>query len=237
MSEGTHDNVREIRHRNRDTLARHVAESLAEQLQSSLQQRSHASLIVPGGSTPVPVFRLLREQTLPWSRVRISLSDERWVSPVDDDSNENLVCRELLQGQAAAARLIGLKSAHDTPWQAIEDCAQRLAQLPRPFDAVLLGMGDDGHTASLFPGNDALVSGLDHEHGDDCIASHPDGIPQPRLSLGLHALLDSRLLTLCFFGEGRWQVYQEALTADPTQMPVAAILRQTRTPVSVHWAP
>ena len=237
MSEGTHDTVREIRHGDRDTLARHVAGSLAEALQSSLQQRSHASLIVPGGSTPVPVFRVLREQTLPWSRVRVSLSDERWVPPTSHDSNEHLVCRELLQGKAAAAQLIGLTSAIETPWLAVNDCARRLAQLPRPFDAVLLGMGDDGHTASLFPGSDALVSGLDHEHGEDCVASHPEGIPQPRLSLGLHALLDSRLLILCFFGESKWQVYQEALTADPMQMPVAAVLRQTRTPVTVHWAP
>lgn len=237
MAESRQPAAQEFRHRDRNTMARQLAETVADRLQHGLQQRSRASVVVPGGSTPVPVFRALRRQTLPWSRISVTLSDERWVAVHDEASNERLVCRELLQEQAAAAQLVGLYNGAETPWQAVDDCARRLQRLPRPFDVVLLGMGDDGHTASLFPRSAALPSGLDPETGADCVASQPDGVSQPRLSLGLRALLDSQLLILCLFGERKWQVYQSARTADPVHMPVAAILRQGRVPVAVHWAP
>ncbi len=195
-----------------------------------------ASLVVSGGSTPKPFFEHLSRRVLAWDRVRITLADERWVGADHEASNERLVRRHLLVAEAAVATVVGLKTPEATPEEGCEACEQALAQVTRPFDVVILGMGGDGHTASLFPGAPELAAGFDPASGRTCLAAHPATAPHPRMSLTLPALLDSRRLVLHITGESKRRVYAQALEPGPAQeLPIRAVLASDR--VEVWWAP
>ena len=137
-------------------LARALAMHVAQTLSAAVVARGEASLAVSGGRTPVRFFEALSERPADWSRVTITLVDERWVPPVSDRSNAGLVARHLIRGPASEARFVPLTDGLSTP-EARRDTVERtLASVPWPLDVVVLGMGDDGHTASLFPGTAAL---------------------------------------------------------------------------------
>ncbi len=214
-----------------------LASRIAGLIEAALAARGAATLIVSGGRSPVPLFQRLAGMPLDWAKVTISLADERWVAPDQPDSNEALLRRHLLQGEAAAARLVGLYTGEPTPEAGEAACAARVAALPRPFAAVVLGMGDDGHTASLFPAADHLASALASDAGP-CRAIRAPGAPQPRMTLTLPSLLDADSILLAIQGTAKRAVYEQALAAGPVAaLPVRAVLRQRRTPVEVYWAP
>ncbi|TAM09084.1 MAG: 6-phosphogluconolactonase, partial [Rhodanobacter sp.] len=131
-----------------------LAERVAAQLRDGIAARGRALVAVSGGTTPAAFFAELARQVLDWARVTVTLVDERWVPDTDPRSNAKLVKETLLQGPAAAATFVPLYTGAATPEAGLADAATRIAALPLPFDAVLLGMGDDGHTASFFPGGD-----------------------------------------------------------------------------------
>lgn len=219
-------------------LAEALAQELAEVLEAAVEARGEASLVVSGGSTPLPLFAALSQHPLPWDQIFVTLADERWVDPSDPASNERLVREKLLQGPAAAARFVGLKTTDETPKAGRDACEEALEALPRPFDAVVLGMGGDGHTASLFPTAPELADGLDPESGRTCLAVHPGGDLPPRMSLTLPALLDSRCLYLHITGEEKLQVYHHALgPGNAAELPVRAVLRGAGERLQVWWAP
>ena len=143
-----------------ETVSRELATQIAGTLAAATGTRGLASLVVSGGHSPVRMFEILRAQSLDWSRVCVALADERWVSPEDAESNERLVRDVLLKDQAASARFLGLKNGAPTPDLGAVSAWETFARVPRPFDAVILGMGDDGHTASLFPRSPNLPSAL-----------------------------------------------------------------------------
>jgi 6-phosphogluconolactonase len=220
------------------TAARELAARIAAALAAALAARGRASLVVSGGKSPVGVFENLRSLPLEWSRVSISLADERWVAVDDAASNERLVRDHLLKEAAASATFMGLKTASATPQLGAAEAWSRVATLPRPFDVVILGMGDDGHTASLFPGSPQLARALDDAAAPGCIGMISPTAPEARLSLNLSALLDSRQLFLFLSGAGKWRVYAAASGPGPVEeMPVRAVLRQGRTPLEVIWSP
>jgi 6-phosphogluconolactonase len=223
----------------RQELAPSLARSIAADLDAAVGRRGLASLVVSGGSTPRPLFAELCRHRLPWDRVAVTLADERWVDADDEASNEALVRRHLLVGEAAAARWTGLKTGGATPEEGRDEAEERLRQMPRPFDVVVLGMGTDGHTASLFPAAPELAAGLDLESGRLCLAVHPPAAPHPRISLTLRALLDSRRIVLHLTGEDKLDVYRRALADGPVEeMPVRAVLRATLPlRVEMYWAP
>jgi len=141
-----------------------------------------------------------------------------------------------LKDHAASARFLGLKNGAPTPDLGAVSAWETFARVPRPFDAVILGMGDDGHTASLFPGSPNLPSALNAAAG--CVGMWSPVAPHPRLSLNLTALLDSRRIAVLITGESKWHTYAAACAAGPVEdMPVRAVLRQSRTPVDVLWSP
>jgi 6-phosphogluconolactonase len=219
-------------------LARELAAQLAAQLRAAIAQRGAASLVVSGGRSPIKLFEHLRTQALDWSRVTLALADERWVDPADPASNERLVREVLLQDRAAAARFVGLKNAAATPDLGAEAAWQTFADVARPFDAVILGMGDDGHTASLFPASPQLAAALDPAAAPGCIGMRSPTAPEARLSLNLAALLDSRRIVILITGAAKWLTYSAAAGPGAVeQMPVRAVLRQRRTPVDVIWSP
>jgi len=221
-----------------DTLSRELAAQIAAALAAAIGARGLASLVVSGGRTPVRLFELLRTQELDWSRVCIALADERWVDPQDPASNEHLVRDVLLKDHAAAARFQGLKNGAPTPDLGAVSAWETFARVPRPFDAVILGMGDDGHTASLFPRSPNLPSALNPAAAAGCVGMWSPAAPQARLSLNLTALLDSRRVVVLISGESKWRTYADACAPGAVQdMPIRAVLRQSRTPVDVVWSP
>ncbi len=221
-----------------DALSQALASQVAESLTAAIAVRGHASLVVSGGKSPIKFFESLRTKALDWSRVSIALADERWVPPADPDSNEKLVRDHLLKDAASVARFSGLKNAAPTPQLGADAAWETFAEVPRPFDVVVLGMGDDGHTASLFPGSPNLAQAIDPAAAPACIGMLAPTAPQARLSLNLSALLDSRRIVLLINGSAKWQVYAAAAGAGPVeQMPVRTVLRQRHTPVGVAWSP
>lgn len=221
-----------------NALARALAGEIQVDLQEAIAARGHAGLVVSGGRTPVALFRQLAAEKLPWDKVWVTLADERWVDVHDASSNERLVRTELLQQHAGAARFIGLKNPADTAAAGADWAWRALAKVGRPFDVVLLGMGDDGHTASLFPDSPHLAQALDTSRPPACVAMQAPVAPQARLSLNLNALLDARRIILHIQGDSKWAVYQAAKSHGPVAvLPVRAVLHQQDVPVDVFWSP
>jgi 6-phosphogluconolactonase len=221
-----------------DALSLELARQVSAALSAAVAARGVASVVVSGGKSPTKLFQQLRSKDLDWSRVCVSLADERWVDPTDPSSNEKLVREVLLQEHASAARFNGLKNAAPTPDMGAVSAWESFARVPRPFDMVLLGMGDDGHTASLFPGSPNLQSALNASAVPGCVGMWSPTVPHARLSLNLSALLDSRRIVILISGAQKWSTFTTASGSGPVaDMPVRAILRQARTPVEVMWSP
>lgn len=215
-----------------------LAERISELLREGIDQRGQATLAVSGGNTPVPLFVRLAEMDLPWDRITVCLVDERWVESQDPDSNEHLVRTRLLQRKAAAARFIPMKTRDATAFEGEEACALVQREVPRPYDCLILGMGNDGHTASLFPGAVNLDAALDLHSGRICMAIQPPSVSYERMTLTLPAILASRQLFLHLQGEEKKKVLALALAAGAArQMPIRYVLRQETTPVTVYWSP
>jgi 6-phosphogluconolactonase len=213
-----------------------LVQQVAGRLKEDLARQDQVALVVSGGQSPVPFFQALSAQALEWSRVAITLADERWVPPDDADSNEALVRAHLLKGPAAVARMVPFWNGAESPEAAVPEVGLALAALPRPFSEVILGMGEDGHVASLFPGAAELQKGL--ETGAQILAVHPPSAPHARLSLSLQALLDSRDIVLLISGPGKRATLERALGKGPVEdLPVRAVLRQKAVPVAIFWAP
>ena len=229
--------VTEHCHADAATSAQALATVIAGQLRAAIAERGHASLLVSGGRSPVPLFAALRVMPLDWSRVWISLADERWVEPTSADSNERLLRDHLLRDAAAAARFVALKSPFAIVEAGIGASAAALAAIPRPFDVLVLGMGEDGHTASLFPGSADLAAALALDDPAPLAAITPLTAPHARISLRLPTLLDCRAIHLPIAGPGKQAVYRQALhCTDPARLPIAFVLQQDRVPVGVWLA-
>lgn len=219
-------------------LADALAEGIATRLRDALVSRGGASLVVSGGRTPEALFTRLAAMPLDWSAVTVTLADERWVPPTDTASNEALVRRSLLTGPAAQARFVGLYTGHASPEAGEDACNTRVGALSRPFDVVLLGMGEDGHTASLFPGSCGLAAALSPSPCQAVQAVRAPGLGHPRMTLTLPTLLDSRSVLLVITGAGKLRTLDQAEAGGPVEvMPVRALLRQDRVLVDINWAP
>jgi 6-phosphogluconolactonase len=212
-----------------------LAGAVAQSLKDGLQQRGLASLVVSGGRTPVPFLDQLSLQELDWSGVTVSLADDRWVPVNHADSNEGLVRRHLLQGPAATARLLPLVDLSAAPEMQLATAERALATAPRPFDVVVLGMGEDGHTASLFPGAPGTAAALDLRRPELVALVAPIKAPHRRVSLTLRALLDTRAVVILIQGEDKRAAIEQAGRSDPAHHPIAAFLRQREVPVHVYY--
>jgi len=225
---------------NNEELAPALAASVAADLRTALQEQPEATLVVSGGRSPVPVFAALRETDLDWHRVVVTLVDERWVPETDPASNAALVRTHLLQGRAAAARFVPMYTGAPTAAAAEAGLTATFMSLPRPFAALILGMGDDGHTASLFPASPQLEAGLALRGsiGDTppCLAQVGAVAPTERMSLTLPWILYSRQVYLQFGGAGKIDVFHAALAGPTRQYPVSYVLTQSQTPVKVFAA-
>ncbi len=215
-------------------LAQSLADTVVDALRSAIDSHGHATLVVSGGRSPVRFFQCLAQVDLPWQQVTISLADERWVPAAHPDSNEGLVRRHLLQGPASKARLLGLYQPTETLEAAALAADQALAELP-PIDVLVLGMGEDGHTASLFPASPNLSLALQVDSQRRCLPMHAPSAPHQRLSMTLALLSRARLPLLALQGAAKLETLAEALRGDDVAtMPIRAFLRA---PLAIYWCP
>lgn len=219
-----------------EELTEALSRRIAGQLRQAIDQKGKASLIVSGGSTPKPLFEKLRVMEIAWDKVRIGLCDERWVAPSHDDSNEQFVKRHLLRERASKATFVGMYNDAMAADEAEETCSEKIRKKLFPFDVLILGMGSDAHTASLFPENEKLQRAFDLESKALCIAIEPGSAPHMRMSLTLAAILGAKHLYLHFEGREKQAVYQEALAGeDIYKMPIRSVLHQNITDVEVYF--
>lgn len=208
-----------------------LADRLASELGAALRQKETVSFCVPGGTTPGPIFDVLSGVKLDWDRVVVFPNDERWVPETHERSNARLVRKRLLTGHAAAARFLPLHA--DTPGP--EDAVDRLAEAIAPFlpiDVLLLGMGADMHTASLFPGADRLAEGLAAD-APVLVPMRAPGAGEPRVTLSARVLADAMNIHILITGAEKRAALERAETLPPEEAPVAAVLANA----TVHWAP
>tara|TARA_R110002073_G_scaffold270385_1_gene433750 strand:+ start:601 stop:1299 length:699 start_codon:yes stop_codon:yes gene_type:complete len=230
-------NIRVIKKDSRDAVLTTLLADIMAGLSNAVEIRDQASMLLSGGTSPGALYHMMAQQEFDWDKVWFGLSDERWVAPDHADSNEKLVHDTLLRHQAEAAHFIGLKSAALDVGDGAPVSNELVAGLPSPYDIVLLGMGVDGHMASLFPDSVDTPAAL----SDDCaMLCHPirrgEG-ETPRISMTRNALLNSREIKLLIFGDEKWAVFEQARGQISNHQPVSHILNQTQTPVTLYWAP
>lgn len=227
---------------NRDELFSAVAERCQQQLQLTLEKNNEASFIIPGGTTPGPVFAKLTKSSLDWEKISVAQSDERWLPPDHPQSNQCLATRTLLIDNARKANYVAMKNSHDNAIDGEQQCNSEYQKLASPFSLTMLGMGLDGHIASLFPNSKPIIRALDLQNTNRCIAIDASGCPvagnyPERMSLTLSAILNSKLIILLLTGEEKLNVIDLAVKENqPEKYPVSALLNQTETPVEFFWA-
>ncbi|MEP4149054.1 MAG: 6-phosphogluconolactonase [Halioglobus sp.] len=211
-----------------------LAAHVASQLSHDIETRGAASLAVSGGSTPKGFFAALSLIDLPWSKVWITLVDERWVDADSPDSNERLVRENLLQNKAAGANFIGLKASPADASLGLVEVTRRMDTLPLPLSCTVLGMGGDGHTASWFPKAGNLAELINPQGSVLLGTCDPVTAPHQRITFTLPAVLQSGEIIVHITGTDKLAILAEA--ADK-QYPIAAITTQNINPASIWWAP
>jgi 6-phosphogluconolactonase len=213
----------------REFLMLGLANTIAGQLADFLRRDGRATLSVPGGTTPGPIFDTLSGVDLDWQNVAVVLNDERWVPEGSDRSNTRLVRQRLIRGRAAQARLVPLYAPAPQP----EDMLQALEDGLRPhlpISVLLLGMGADMHTASLFPGADRLEEAL--TSSALIMAMRAEAAGEPRVTLTAPVLRDAFHIHVLITGPEKRAALDRALTLPPHEAPIRAVLDTA----TVHWA-
>jgi 6-phosphogluconolactonase len=217
-------------------LAEALASSVADALKARIARDSAATLAVSGGTTPVKFFQTLAARQLNWAAVTITLVDDRWVPESSPRSNAGLVRQHLLQGEAAVAAFVPLVNGAATPEAGLAAADAAISKL-RPFTAVALGMGTDGHTASFFPGGNNLAQALAPTRGQAVETMRAEAAGEPRITLTLPVLLEAGYVALHIEGEAKRRALEAAMRPGAvTDMPVRAILSRDPAP-DIFWSP
>lgn len=221
----------------KEELDTELASFIAEKLRTALARDGRASLAVSGGRTPAGMFRALQEIDLDWAKVDITLVDERWVPNNHADSNERLTRENLLAGRAACANFYSLVSDAATPHDGLKGIESRLSAMKAPIDILILGMGDDGHTASLFPQAPELESACTSEAM--LAAVTPVTAPHLRISLTLPAIARADNVVVHITGDSKKALLQTAMAEDKpltAQYPIRRVLDRVGDKGHVFWA-
>lgn len=209
-------------------------------LLADLANEPRVSCLLSGGRTPLPCYRMLAASPLPWDRIQAALVDERWVEARDPASNEGSIRDCFAGNEAFQASFLGMYGP-GSPAAVQEACNRHYTALPRPASFCLLGLGADGHFASLFPHADGLREALGSKAPCQAIRARPSAVTGPhiqRMSLTLSGILDSRRLVLAFSGADKLEVFRHAQHCDdPLSLPLAALLREAREPIHVYYSP
>lgn len=219
-----------VEYADRDMLMIDLANTLAGDLETALTSHDTVSLAVPGGTTPAPMFDYLSGADLDWSKVTVMLTDERWVPEDSDRSNTGLIRRHLLTGRAVAAGFVPFFGGTDTPEGSLDQVADAVAP-HLPISVMVLGMGADMHTASIFPGADRLMDALVAD-APPLMAMRAPGAPEPRITLTAPVLQGAMSVHLLITGAEKRDALERAAHLPPADAPVALILKHA----TIHWA-
>jgi 6-phosphogluconolactonase len=222
----------------RSELDNELAKTVSTILAKAVKNTGKASIAVSGGSTPKGFFSVLSQSDIDWSKVTITLADERWV-PIDSDaSNTRLVHENLLQNKAKEAKFFHLKQGNEITSETLADLNVAASKTLLPLDVLILGMGEDGHTASLFPCSDEITSGLDVTNDAVLLKVQPKTASHQRISFTFASLMTSKNIFLHSCGEGKKTVLTQALGGDdPFEMPIRAFLQHPSLNTQIFWAP
>jgi 6-phosphogluconolactonase len=206
-----------------------LANILAGELENALLSHDRVTFAVPGGTTPGPIFDTLSGVDLGWDRVRVMLTDERWVPESSDRSNTKLIRERLLVGKAAAATYVPLYADAPMPEEKLPELAAHIAPM-MPINVMLLGMGADMHTASIFPEADQLDLALNGT--EVLVAMRAPGAPEPRITLSARVLTGAMSRHIVIIGDEKRAALEKARHLTPIEAPIAAVLNGA----TVHWA-
>ena len=219
-----------VEYPDRELLMIDLADRIASELTSALQTHDRATLSVPGGTTPGPVFDVLSDVDLDWPRVSVILNDERWVPEDSPRSNTALLKKRLLCGKASPAELVPLYLPAETPEDRLDDVADGLKP-HLPISVLLLGMGADMHTASLFPGADNLKAALSAD-APPVMAMRADGAGEPRITLTAPVLQSAMSTHVLITGSEKREALERARALPVEDAPIRAVLKHA----TIHWA-
>ena len=222
----------------RDAMVAALKSAIGARLSAAIASGRRASWAVSGGSTPAPLFQAMQNDPLTWGQIDVALVDERWVAFDHPRSNEAFVAANLKGGNASTAHIVGMKTDHAKAADAVGAVNKRYSKIAQPFDSVLLGLGGDGHTASLFPGAEGLTAAF-NPAADTCVAltanrSDVTGDEVERMSLSASAIARAPHVTLMIMGAAKKQVLEAAL-APNSDLPIGRLHKMKS--FDVYWAP
>lgn len=221
---------------NRQQLDTSFSAQVAEQLQQAIAKRGQASIAFSGGSTPKGFFSALSKTDIDWSKVTITLVDDRWVDVNDANSNDKLLRENLLQNNAKRATFFSLKQADELNQSYLTSLTDE-ASVFTPLDIVILGMGEDGHTASIFPCSEQLQVALDLKEAPALIKTVPTTAPYDRVTFNFSALIEATHIYLHCVGDSKMTVLKQALASNnPREMPIRAFLHHPSQTCEIFWA-
>ena len=208
---------------------------IGQLLTQSITENGCASIAVSGGRSPIGLFEELSKINLNWSKVELTLVDERWIDAKNKDSNELLVRKYLIKNEATQIKFFPIKNIANSAKEGQLLYEQVLQQIKLPFDVIVLGMGDDGHTASLFPCCKELSQAMDPNNQQKCIVTKPKNAPYVRISLTFSTISKAKNLILHMRGSSKLHTFELAMTLkDAKKMPIYAFTEQ---PLEIYWSP
>jgi len=214
-----------------------LAIKVADLLSEAITQKGSASIAVSGGSTPKGFFTALSNKDIDWQKVTITLADERWVEFDSKDSNTRLVHENLLKNKASSANFFHLRKENEFNQATINSLNIDAKNTLLPLDVVILGMGEDGHTASLFPCSEQILTALAIDNNDVLMKVVPQTAPHERITFTYAHLVKSKNIILHVCGDSKKVVLEKALAGDNQQeMPIRAFLQNPDTNTQVYWA-
>jgi 6-phosphogluconolactonase len=214
-----------------------LANNVAELLSNAISTNGKASLAVSGGSTPKDFFTVLSKKDIDWKNVTVTLADERWVEFESDASNTRLVHENLLQNKASEATFFHLKTEGECTVLALKQLNVTAKENLLPLDVLILGMGEDGHTASLFPCSEQISTALALDNPDVLMKVVPKTAPNDRITFTYAHLAQSKNVVLHVCGEGKKVVLEKALESNnQKEMPIRAFLQNPDINTHVYWA-
>ena len=220
----------------REHLIGALTEFVIKSLEAGIAGRGAASMLLSGGSTPGPLYENMSNTDLDWQNVWFAPTDERWVEPDHPDSNERLIRRTLLKNKAGEANYIGLKSAGKSPEEGQAETENKLMALPQPLDIVLLGMGEDGHFASLFPNLRDTEKAMDLNCPTLSHLIDRGGGELGRMTMTLGGIMNASHIVILFFGDKKLEVFEQAGRGADQNLPISFLLQQQDVPVSLYWS-